>query len=153
MTLYERFEEKYMPEPMSGCWLWTAFCNPAGYGMIKGNGKKSPVYLAHRFSYEHHVGPIAGDLCVLHKCDTPACVNPDHLFLGTRQDNNADMLKKGRRATFEGLKNGRTKLKEADVLKIRRLLPTMEREDIAKMFNVHKSRIYKIQAGTSWGHI
>lgn len=87
----QRFEAKVMPEPMSGCWLWVASTNRCGYGQI--NMGLRPE-LAHRVSYEHHVGPIADGLHVLHSCDTPACCNPEHLFLGTHMDNMADMAAK-----------------------------------------------------------
>jgi hypothetical protein len=66
------------------CWLWTAGTLPAGYGRFAGN-------LAHRYSWRLHVGPIPAGMSILHKCDTPSCVNPRHLFLGTQQDNLADM--------------------------------------------------------------
>lgn len=74
------------------CWLWTASCRDTGYGQIRVN-KRSVK--AHRFSWELANGPIPLGLCVLHKCDTPACVRPDHLFIGTQQDNMKDMHNKG----------------------------------------------------------
>jgi hypothetical protein len=87
------FHKNYTPVPESGCWLWLGSLNLKGYGrlMIK---KKS--VLAHRFSWEHHNGPISKGLLVCHKCDTPSCVNPDHLFIGTHADNLRDMRNKGR---------------------------------------------------------
>ncbi len=86
----ERIELYSIPEPNSGCWLWLNRVNGAGYGDI-GAGKS-----AHRASYSAFVGPIPAGIHVLHKCDQPSCVNPDHLFLGTQQDNMDDRSRKGR---------------------------------------------------------
>lgn len=76
------------------CWIWTAAKNEKGYGIFCIEGR---TYKAHRLSYLLSVGAIPEGMCVLHKCDVPSCVNPDHLFIGTRADNNADMLAKGRK--------------------------------------------------------
>lgn len=76
-----------------GCWLWTAYRIPEGYGRVK---LGRTLHLAHRVSYEMHIGPIPKDLCVLHHCDVPGCVNPAHLFVGTHRDNRIDCVSKGR---------------------------------------------------------
>ncbi len=74
----------------SGCWLWTG-------NLLKGYGRMPGSQLrAHRVSYEMHKGHIPPDICVLHRCDVPCCVNPGHLFLGTHTDNNRDKVLKGR---------------------------------------------------------
>lgn len=90
----KRFEAKYEPEPNTGCWLWVACLNEHGYGVFQiGHGTR----LATRVAWElHHGSSIPTGMCVLHRCDTPACVNPAHLFLGTRLDNARDRDAKGR---------------------------------------------------------
>ena len=75
------------------CWMWQGYKNNYGYGLIGTTGKKTQ---AHRYSYTLAYGPIPDGLWVLHHCDQPACVRPDHLFLGTTQDNTADMIAKKR---------------------------------------------------------
>jgi len=91
-NLCDRFWPNVEKRP-SGCWFWTGARKHTGYGQIwVVNSAKT----AHRISWILHNGPIPTGLCVLHKCDNPPCVNPDHLFLGTRADNNLDCVAKGR---------------------------------------------------------
>jgi hypothetical protein len=92
LPLAERFWVKV--EKSDGCWLWTG-SRTKGYGYIARDNTGNPGY-AHRISWEIRYGPIRGNLCVLHKCDTPLCVRPDHLFLGTKSDNAKDCVSKGR---------------------------------------------------------
>lgn len=104
-TLLTRFESKYEPVPFCGCWLWTASTNSKGYGTIA--VAKNKTEMAHRVAYQLFVGEIPQGKTVLHRCDTPCCVNPDHLFLGTRADNSLDMNVKGRgRPSSLGLPKG-----------------------------------------------
>jgi len=91
----ERFEAKYIPEPNSGCWLWTASCWENGYGQIS-LPNTFKIVGAHVASWMLHQGPIPEGLFVCHSCDMPPCVNPEHLFLGTQKENMQDAARKGR---------------------------------------------------------
>ena len=121
-TCEQRFWSKVNKTPGQGpqgeCWIWTAYCNKDGYGQL---GFGSLVTSAHRVSYELVHGPIGNTYtdCILHRCDNPPCVNPDHLFIGTRIDNVADMNSKGRAAGAPGLQNGRVILTPEQVAEIR----------------------------------
>lgn len=88
-----RIKRHTAPDPNCGCLLWTAQTFGIGYGRIKILGRS---YAAHRVTWELSHGPIPAGMLVCHRCDTPACVRPDHLFLGTAKDNTQDMLEKGR---------------------------------------------------------
>ena len=78
------------------CWVWIGHRKETNYGVISEGKRKGRPKSAHRYSWEIHNGPIPEGLCVLHRCDNPPCVNPEHLFLGTLADNAQDMLAKGR---------------------------------------------------------
>jgi hypothetical protein len=86
--------ENYAAVPEAGCWLWLGGWNTEGYGKVSKHGKM--VVQAHRMFYEIHKGPIPSGMLVCHKCDTPSCVNPEHLFLGNHVENALDMVRKGR---------------------------------------------------------
>ena len=141
-----KFWEKVSLAP-SGCWEWTGLCHPFGYGRITINKKQ---YLAHRLSYEVHHGVIMDSkLCVCHKCDNPLCVNPEHLFLGTRRDNNLDRTNKGR--TFKGSKVTSAKLVEQQVIDIRN--STQSVTAIAKHYGISTSTVYAVKSRSNWKHL
>jgi hypothetical protein len=97
----QRFFEGVVKTPT--CWIWTRSTRE-GYGLIFVNGAQIST---HRFSWELHHGPVPIGMCVLHKCDNRPCVNPDHLFLGTKKDNAVDMGRKGRNFVSPNFLKGR----------------------------------------------
>lgn len=154
MDAVRRFESLYEPVPHSGCWLWTGFINRGGYGRFRANGHKM---LAHRFSWALVNGSIPGGQCVLHKCDTPCCVNPNHLFLGSKADNNEDKVRKHRqsmgikhavimkRVAARGERAARAKLSDKDVEHIR--ADTRSPTVVARDYGVHPQCIKDIRSG------
>lgn len=145
----------------AGCWLWQAALNEKGYGVF---GKGGRTYKAHRLSYEYLSGPIPHGMCVLHRCDTPACVNPDHMFLGTRADNNADMHAKGRqkkgpsrkdRCLYErGEAHHEAIMTEAMVTQLRRLrCEGHSYSQLARKFCIGLTTAYKIATRKTWKHV
>jgi len=133
----------------TGCWEWTGAKYWTGYGHIIAD---KVHYAAHRASYLLHVGKIPDDKVVCHKCDNPPCVNPDHLFLGTKADNSADMVRKMRSA--RGVKNGKAKLTEDDARAVLSLNKQgMSLGSLAKRFGVTKAAIRFIVIGKNWKHL
>jgi hypothetical protein len=153
--LAERFERHYIPEPMSGCFLWTAAVTPDGYGLLAkeraNQGDGGSMLLAHRASWELHRGPILDDLHVLHSCDNPCCVNPDHLFLGTHSDNMKDSVAKGRKNNAKGAAHGGSKLTEDQALEIKHSKESGVM--LAKRLGVWPTLIHKIRSGKAWKHL
>ena len=97
IPIEERFWRQTNKGGATECWNWTGAPNMWGYGQIRDmNGRYGKKKLAHRISWNIHNGPIPNGMLVLHTCDNPLCVNPNHLWLGTHKDNNDDMMKKGR---------------------------------------------------------
>jgi hypothetical protein len=150
--LTERLSLYAKPDP-SGCTIWTKSRDRFGYGYASVKGRR--IYM-HRFAWETVNGPIPAGLCALHKCDNPPCCNPDHLFIGTRRDNNADKMAKGRQSHGEphahrGSSHGHAKLTEQDVIAIRR--DWISHESVAARYGVSASLISMIRARKIWTHI
>jgi hypothetical protein len=135
---------------MSGCWLWTASVDQKGYGQFAMKPAHKRPLKAHRVAWEIYRGQVPDELCVLHKCDQPACVNPDHLWLGTVADNNHDMFEKGRSAPprVAGEAHGRAKLTLEDVEAIR--ADKRHQRTIARDYGVSKSQIGNIKRAENW---
>jgi len=141
----ERIKKRADVDPGTGCWNWSGVLHKQGYGMIR-SGRTH--HLTHRASYKVFKGEIPDGLFVCHRCDNRKCVNPDHLFLGTVQDNQRDMKSKDR--SMFGEKSSAAKLKESDVLQILSLKGGMTQRAIAKMFNVSPSLVCMILKGAVW---
>lgn len=141
----QRFWAKVDKTP--ACWLWTGAKAGSGYGICTINGKN---YSAHRLAWQWANGiPVPEGKVLLHKCDNPVCVNPDHLAPGSQQHNVSDRVNKGRSA--KGKNNGRAKLKKKDVKKIKNLRNKGWTESaIAKLFGVGRSTISNILHGRTW---
>lgn len=133
------FEDLYIPDIVSDCWLWIGTTDKDGYGRYKGDR-------AHRESYRRFNGEI-GQLYVLHKCDNPSCVNPEHLFLGTQLDNIADMVNKRRHASLNE-KNFHAKLTVAQVDAIR--VDTRVQKTIARDYGISQQQVSGIKTGRYW---
>lgn len=147
-TPTERFWAKVATKGPGDCWLWTASTSTSGYGHI---GVAGRLRQAHRFSWELHRGVIPAKMYILHRCDTPACVNPAHLFMGTHAENMADRNRKGRAAHNRGEQHGCAKLTEAQVLAIRD--STQTQKTLAAKYGVSISTISLILKRDVWTHL
>jgi hypothetical protein len=154
MNNAERFWNKV--DKTGECWEWTGTKNKDGYGMIKLHTKK--MVSAHRLSYVlHH--PLNVDIweyreiCVCHKCDNPKCVNPSHLFLGSRTDNMTDMFNKGR--CILGEKKHNSKLTDTQVREIRTRYADggITHRGLAKEYGTSSPNITAILNRKLWKHI
>lgn len=148
--LEKRFWDKV--NKTDGCWEWTAF-KRAGYGRIAIGNKRAVD--SHRISYLLHFGLIPKGMNVLHKCDNPGCVNPQHLFLGTHKDNMRDKALKKRAPSMKGRNNPSSTLTEVDVLQIRSKYSTgkFSQRKLAKEFSVSYTMIHNITSRKNWRHI
>lgn len=145
----ERFWNKV--EKTEGCWNWKAHRNKLGYGMFK---TASGSELAHRVSYRMAGRLYDESLCVLHRCDNPRCVNPDHLWLGSRIDNNQDKVNKGRASALHGEDNGRCRISDAQVSEMRTCYEAGSKIlDLAEKFCISKSQVWNIVSGRQRGAV
>lgn len=150
-SLKERFEEKFTKGPDDVCWEWMAGTNSKGYGVIGKGRRVDGLDYAHRVSYMTYVGDIPDGHDVCHSCDNPKCVNPKHLFVGTRKDNMQDCVSKGRTNKPIGESHPKALLTEKDVLRIRASNET--NKALAKKYQMSVSGIRSARVGISWKHI
>src|SRR5579885_1393722 len=169
MTIEERFWRHV--EKTDGCWLWTGQLNAYGYGTLRWDHRHGyRVMMAHRASYEIHIGVIPDSLFVCHHCDNRRCVRPDHLFVGTHADNMADMVAKGRSTRgrrysdkprrvrklqpSRGENNANSKLSEEAVIEIFRLcqagaVPRV----VGEQYGVSRGAVECIKYGRNWAYL
>lgn len=141
----------------TGCWNWAKSKNKRGYGYIGVGSQKTEhkAKLAHRVSAWLFLNiDLDSALEVCHTCDTPSCVNPDHLFVGTHADNMRDMFAKGRRQAAKGERSGVAKVTGEQVKEIRRRLDEGEQQvPLAREYGIAQTQVSRIKRRESWRHI
>jgi hypothetical protein len=158
-SLVVRLETRSARDQSTGCWEWQGVRNRQGYGVVAWP-RLTRETLVHRVAYRLFVGD-PGALCVLHRCDNPPCLNPEHLFLGTRADNLADMRAKGRARTVisekaranipRGERCWASKITEADVRAIR--ADPRNHTEVARSWGLNVSHVRAIRLRQSWAHV
>lgn len=130
----------------SGCWLWPNVCKRHGYGRLMRDGR---IVRAHRYAWTLVHGPIPDGVFVCHRCDVRACVNPDHLFLGTAADNNRDMWSKGRHPHMRGERHGNARFTQEQIDALRSGAMGDVHEAAAAL-GVDPSYAYRLASGDRW---
>lgn len=128
---------KCYADPVCGCWIWLEGLTTSNYGSLRRNRR---LILAHRLAYELQYGAIPAGMNVCHKCDTPQCCNPSHLFLGTHKDNTNDMVSKGRAKFWGG-----PRFSDKELAEIR--ASTQSAAHLSEMYGVTARHIRKIKQG------
>jgi hypothetical protein len=148
----KRFWDNVDCGPSHACWPWKKYRNPKGYGVASRKGKPQN---ASRVAYRLTYGEIPDNSLVLHSCDNPVCCNPDHLRLGTHQENMEDRNQKGRQSRLPGEQNPMHKLTTQDVLTIRTVhdTQTLSKSSLARQYNVSLRCIREILKGRTWKHL
>ena len=151
IPILERIERCLERRP-DGCWHWTKSVMNGGYPQIRvGRPGNGPVWLVHRWAYQHYVGPIPDGLLVLHHCDNKRCSNPAHLYVGTAKDNARDAKDRGRLATTHAFGARHRKLTDDDVRAIR----VDERPGyvVAFAYRISESHVSGIKSRVRKGHV
>ena len=150
-SVLEAFEASCMPEPNSGCWLWlgSRFRHRHGYGAFTCRPHGIIQQRAHRIAWKLFRGDVDPARHVLHRCDNPSCVNPDHLFLGDQASNMKDKVRKGRQN--RGHNHNFAKLTEDQARSI--LSDRRDADAIACEFEISRATVQDIKSGRSWRHI
>lgn len=150
--LFQRISAKIAKSP-AGCWEWTGTKNRCGYGMVwLSVGLRNEG--AHRAMYVLVFGELPEGLIVMHKCDNPACVNPDHLKAGTNAENAKDAAIKGRTFRSIGSKSGKAKLTEGLALQAMRLVAAGSAfKEVAARFGVSHFCLRRVKDGSRWPHL
>jgi hypothetical protein len=153
-SIADRLHDKTNKNGSNGCWIFTGVLSGKGYGYISIGGAGGRMLRAHRVAYELKHGPVPDGLLVLHKCRCRACVNPDHLELGTHKKNNGpDMIRDGTLSCGE--RNGRSILTSMKVYWIRRLYATgmCTQQALADIYGVSRSTVEDIVLRKKWKHL
>lgn len=157
-----RFAEGWKEDPATGCWIWQRKRTRHGYGLMGRGGGGSNEIMTHRASWIIHWGPIPDGMHVLHECDNPPCCNPNHLSIGTHDDNMKDAARKGRTNSGDnwqqtvgvkiprGKSHYRAAFSEADVKFIRESRGVIPGLRLAEKYGVSPSTISKLQLGNRW---
>ena len=148
----QQFMNMVYPEPNTGCWLWSGRHDKNGYG--RGHFLNRTIQLTHRYSYYLMNGHFDLSKCVLHHCDNPACVNPDHLYIGDMAQNCKDRDSRGRQKTKRGSEHKLAKITEQDSIDIRKLhlVDGIGQRQVARIYNISQRKVLDIVKNRSWKH-
>lgn len=147
-----RFLAKFQQLGPDECWPWLAARLPKGYGVLGRGGRERGNVYAHRFAYEHFVGPIPEGAFVCHRCDNPPCVNPAHLFLGDAAANTADKVSKGRHPRGETAVGAKISAADVDAIRARYANGGTTHAELAREYGLARNTVTQILLRYTWDH-